>query len=82
MSHMLSVFHDANDARLGLMLSFLINTIASLFPLLIGFYLGGHRAYLDLLHWACEVIIEGKRVRWMNISTGGMFLEYLEFCTG
>lgn len=64
------------------MLSFLIDTIASFFPLLLGFHLGGHRAYLDLLHWACEIIIEGKRIRWKDISPGGMFLEDFEFCTG
>jgi hypothetical protein len=69
MSHVLSVFHDANDARLrnderqslgnmrlqyesylDLVLSFLIDTIASLFPLLGSFHLGRHRTYLDLLH--------------------------------
>ena len=57
------------------MTPFLVNAIACLFPLVASLHLGYDSADLDLPQIRRKLMIEGKRVAWVHISTWRMLLQ-------
>lgn len=63
------------------MLPFFIDPVLRLLPLVARFHSRSDRTYFDPLQRTGEIHIECKRIGYVNIASGGVFLQNLVLCT-